>query len=48
MVRVIRDDEAGHRDVNHQFADLINSRKSKKIVSKEDKAKKENREKIFN
>ena len=27
VVRVIRDDEAGHRDVNHQFADLINSRK---------------------
>ena len=48
VVRVIRDDEAGHRDVNHQFADLINSRKKKKIVSKEDKNKEEDREKILN
>ena len=48
VVRVIRDDEAGHRDVNHQFADLINSRKKKKIVLKEDKIKKEDKEKILN
>ena len=26
VVRVIRDDEAGHRDVNHNFANLIDSR----------------------
>ena len=26
VVRVIRDDEAGHRDVNHSFANLIDSR----------------------
>ena len=48
VVRVIRDDEAGHRDVNHKFADLINSRKKKKIVLKEDKIKKEDKEKILN
>ena len=23
---MIRDDEAGHRDVNHSFADIINSK----------------------
>ena len=27
VVRVIRDDEAGHRDVNHNFADVIDRRK---------------------
>ena len=26
VVKVIRDDEAGHRDVNHSFADIINSK----------------------
>ena len=26
VVKVIRDDEAGHRDVNHKFADLIDNR----------------------
>ena len=29
VVRVIRDDEAGHRDANHTFADLINMKKNK-------------------
>ena len=28
MVRVVRDDEAGHRDVNHSFANLLNEKKS--------------------
>ena len=27
VVRVIRDDEAGHRDVNHEFADILDERK---------------------
>ena len=48
VVRVIRDDEAGHRDVNHKFADLINLRKMKKLVNKKDKVKKENSEEILN
>ena len=47
VVRVIRDDEAGHRDVNHQFADLINSRKKQKF-NKKNEIKKENQEKILN
>ena len=33
VVRVIRDDEAGHRDVNHNFANLIDSRTSIKKTS---------------
>ena len=33
VVKVIRDDEAGHRDVNHSFADLINLKRTKKIVN---------------
>tara|TARA_Y100000591_G_scaffold12181_1_gene9464 strand:+ start:338 stop:1012 length:675 start_codon:yes stop_codon:yes gene_type:complete len=27
VVRVIRDDEAGHRDVNHEFANILDERK---------------------
>ena len=40
VVRVVRDDEAGHRDVNHSFANLLNSKKlNKKTTSKkEDKS----------
>ena len=30
VVRVIRDDEAGHRDVNHSFANIINEKKHPK------------------
>ena len=26
---MIRDDEAGHRDVNHSFADILNTKKNK-------------------
>ena len=29
VVRVIRDDEAGHRDVNHNFATILDQRKVK-------------------
>ena len=28
VVRVVRDDEAGHRDVNHSFANLLNEKRS--------------------
>ena len=38
VVRVVRDDEAGHRDVNHSFADILNKKKSKK---NQDNVKKE-------
>ena len=47
VVRVIRDDEAGHRDVNHSFADLINLRKSKELINKKNKNQKENGEEIL-
>ena len=29
VVKVIRDDEAGHRDVNHEFANILDERKKK-------------------
>jgi len=48
VVRVIRDDEAGHRDVNHQFADLINLKKTKKNSDKKDKVKEKDTEEILN
>ena len=47
VVRVIRDDEAGHRDVNHKFADLINLKKSK-LAYKKNRIKKNNTEEILN
>ena len=47
VVRVIRDDEAGHRDVNHSFADLINLRNSKELINKKNKNQKENGEEIL-
>ena len=35
VVKVIRDDEAGHRDVNHSFADIINGKiKPKSEINK--------------
>lgn len=48
VVRVIRDDEAGHRDVNHTFADLINMKKNKQIINNKNKVKKEDGEEILN
>ena len=45
VIKVIRDDEAGHRDVNHSFADVIDERKTKEKVNttkKEIKTTKEN------
>ena len=48
VVRVIRDDEAGHRDVNHSFADIINLKKRKELInSKRNKDQKEDGEKIL-
>ena len=48
VVRVIRDDEAGHRDVNHSFADIINLRKRKELINnKKNKTQKEDGEKIL-
>ena len=47
VVKVIRDDEAGHRDVNHKFADLINMRKNKDFINKKHKIKKEDVEEIL-
>ena len=43
VVRVIRDDEAGHRDVNHNFADVIDRRsRISKSINIEKKNKKQN------
>ena len=40
VVKVIRDDEAGHRDVNHNFADVIDTRsRIQKSVNVEKKEK---------
>ena len=47
VVRVIRDDEAGHRDVNHTFANLINMNKNKEVINKNNNEKKENGEEIL-
>ena len=40
VVEVIRDDEAGHRDVNHSFANILNE-KSYNNIGAEDKKEKE-------
>ena len=32
VIKVIRDDEAGHRDVNHSFANILNTKKKNYIV----------------
>ena len=48
VVRVIRDDEAGHRDVNHSFADILNLKRRKELVSnKKNNNQKEEGEKIL-
>ena len=41
VVKVIRDDEAGHRDVNHSFADILNDKNAKKVLDEEDEKEKE-------
>ena len=45
VVSVIRDDEAGHRDVNHNFADVIDTRvrlKRSADIEKKEKSKNTN------
>tara|TARA_B100000989_G_C19115076_1_gene292945 strand:- start:144 stop:500 length:357 start_codon:yes stop_codon:yes gene_type:complete len=39
VVKVIRDDEAGHRDVNHKFANILDDRKVKNINTNSEKNK---------
>ncbi len=36
VVEVIRDDEAGHRDVNHSFANILNVKKNVKVIEEEE------------
>ena len=35
VVKVIRDDEAGHRDVNHSFANILENKKIKRTLEEE-------------
>jgi len=37
VVRVVRDDEAGHRDVNHSFSNILNEKKSRKTQESQKK-----------
>ena len=39
VIRVVRDDEAGHRDVNHKFVKLIDEKNPEDINIEEDDAK---------
>ena len=41
VVKVIRDDEAGHRDVNHSFANILNIKQSNNIIGEEVEEEKE-------
>ena len=41
VIKVIRDDEVGHRDVNHSFANILNEKKSYNNIDAEDKKEKE-------
>ena len=41
VVKVIRDDEAGHRDVNHSFANILNIKQSKNNTEEEVEEEKE-------
>ena len=41
VVKVIRDDEAGHRDVNHSFANILNIKESNNIIGEEVEEEKE-------
>jgi len=41
VVKVIRDDEAGHRDVNHSFANILNIKQSNNIIEEEVEEEKE-------
>ena len=41
VVEVIRDDEAGHRDVNHSFANILNVKKDTKVIKEQEIKEKE-------
>ena len=40
VIKVIRDDEAGHRDVNHSFANILNTKKKSDKIDHENNSKK--------
>ena len=40
VIKVIRDDEAGHRDVNHSFANILNTKKKSYKIDNENNKKK--------
>ena len=40
VIKVIRDDEAGHRDVNHSFANILNTKKDNRDIDNENNKKK--------
>ena len=40
VIKVIRDDEAGHRDVNHSFANILNTKKKSYKIDNENNGKK--------
>ena len=44
VIRVVREDEAGHRDVNHKFVKLIDAKKPEDINLEEDDVKTVSRE----
>ena len=41
VVEVIRDDEAGHRDVNHSFANILNVKENSRVAKKQEIKEKE-------
>ena len=41
VVEVIRDDEAGHRDVNHSFANILNIKKNPRVIKEQEIKEKE-------
>ena len=45
VVRVIRDDEAGHRDLNHKFANILDERKKQSRIKNLDQNKSLNKNK---
>ena len=41
VVQVIRDDEAGHRDVNHSFANILNVKENSRVAKEQEIKEKE-------
>ena len=41
VIEVIRNDEAGHRDINHSFANILNVKKNVKVTKEEEIKEKE-------